>query len=82
MKLSCSDVVVVVIPQVAANWKILVENYLEYYHLPAVHPELCDVSGVDEHRRSQVTLSHTLTRDPRPHASQPLQPHSPASALT
>ena len=29
------------------------ENYLEYYHLPAVHPELCDVSGVDEHRRNQ-----------------------------
>jgi len=38
---------------VAANWKLLMENYLEYYHLPAVHPELCDVSGVDEHRRNQ-----------------------------
>ena len=23
---------------VPANWKLLVENYLEYYHLPAVHP--------------------------------------------
>ena len=33
----------------------LVENYLEYYHLPAVHPALCDVSGVDEHRRNQGT---------------------------
>ena len=38
---------------VAANWKLLVENYLEYYHLPAVHPDLCHVSGVDEHRRHQ-----------------------------
>uniref|UniRef100_A0A7S3RN72 Choline monooxygenase, chloroplastic n=1 Tax=Emiliania huxleyi TaxID=2903 RepID=A0A7S3RN72_EMIHU len=38
---------------VPANWKLLVENYLEYYHLPAVHPELCNVSGVDEHRRHQ-----------------------------
>jgi len=38
---------------VAANWKVLLENYLEYYHLPAVHPELCNVSGVDEHVRKQ-----------------------------
>ena len=36
-----------------ANWKVLVENYLEYYHLPAVHPALCNVSGVDEHERRQ-----------------------------
>ena len=26
---------------------------MEYYHLPSVHPELCDVSGVDEHHRAQ-----------------------------
>lgn len=39
--------------QVDANWKLLIENYLEYYHLPAVHPDLCNVSGVDEHRRHQ-----------------------------
>ncbi len=24
-----------------------------YYHLPAVHPALCNVSGVDEHMRRQ-----------------------------
>jgi hypothetical protein len=23
---------------IAANWKLLIENFLEYYHLPAVHP--------------------------------------------
>jgi len=34
---------------VKSNWKVLIENFLEYYHLPAVHPALCDVSGVDEH---------------------------------
>ena len=39
----------------ASDWKILVENFLEYYHLPAVHPALCDVSGVDEHERRQGT---------------------------
>lgn len=39
--------------QPKANWKNLIENFLEYYHLPAVHPELCAVSGVDEHVRTQ-----------------------------
>ena len=30
--------------EVAANWKILAENYHECYHCPAIHPELCRVS--------------------------------------
>lgn len=38
---------------VQSNWKMLIENFLEYYHLPAVHPDLCNVSGVDEHQRRQ-----------------------------
>jgi Rieske 2Fe-2S family protein len=29
---------------VAANWKILTENYHECYHCPSIHPELCRVS--------------------------------------
>jgi Rieske 2Fe-2S family protein len=29
---------------VAANWKILSENYQECYHCPVIHPELCAVS--------------------------------------
>ena len=29
---------------VAANWKVLVENYHECYHCPMIHPELCRVS--------------------------------------
>jgi phenylpropionate dioxygenase-like ring-hydroxylating dioxygenase large terminal subunit len=29
---------------VAANWKILTENYHECYHCPQIHPELCKVS--------------------------------------
>ncbi|KAH8068906.1 oxidoreductase [Aureococcus anophagefferens] len=38
---------------IPCNWKILAENFMEYYHLPAVHPLLCTVSGVDEHLRTQ-----------------------------
>jgi hypothetical protein len=30
--------------QIAANWKILVENYHECYHCSSIHPELCEVS--------------------------------------
>jgi Rieske 2Fe-2S family protein len=29
---------------VAANWKVVVENYQECYHCPMIHPELCRVS--------------------------------------
>lgn len=28
---------------IACNWKVYVDNYLEGYHLPIVHPDLCDV---------------------------------------
>ena len=27
--------------EVAANWKVIVENYHECYHCPLIHPELC-----------------------------------------
>jgi Rieske 2Fe-2S family protein len=32
---------------VQANWKTIVENYLECYHCPSIHPELCRVSPPD-----------------------------------
>ena len=30
--------------QLAANWKVAIENYHECYHCPLIHPELCQVS--------------------------------------
>ena len=30
--------------EVAANWKVVAENYHECYHCPLIHPELCRVS--------------------------------------
>ncbi|HUA41860.1 MAG TPA: aromatic ring-hydroxylating dioxygenase subunit alpha [Streptosporangiaceae bacterium] len=32
--------------QVAANWKVILENYNECYHCGPVHPELCDLVPV------------------------------------
>lgn len=35
--------------EVGANWKLAVENYLESYHLPFVHPELNSYSKIEDH---------------------------------
>lgn len=35
---------------VAANWKVLLENYNECYHCAGVHPELCRVVPAFKHR--------------------------------
>jgi Rieske 2Fe-2S family protein len=32
---------------VAANWKLVAENYHECYHCPMIHPELCEVTIPD-----------------------------------
>ena len=39
--------------QIDANWKLISENFQEYYHLAWVHPELAKVSRVDDHYRYQ-----------------------------
>eukprot|EP00468_Gymnochlora_sp_CCMP2014_P009277 CAMPEP_0167747372 /NCGR_PEP_ID=MMETSP0110_2-20121227/4248_1 /TAXON_ID=629695 /ORGANISM="Gymnochlora sp., Strain CCMP2014" /LENGTH=504 /DNA_ID=CAMNT_0007632273 /DNA_START=195 /DNA_END=1709 /DNA_ORIENTATION=+ len=59
-----------------ANWKLLVENFMEYYHLPSVHPSLCAVSAVDDHHRTQVAGNHTsfVTR-PISKGGTPIDPH-------
>ena len=38
-----------------ANWKLIAENFMEYYHLPWVHPSLVKVSPMDAHYRWQGT---------------------------
>lgn len=35
---------------VEANWKVYVDNYLEGYHLPAVHPDLCKELNYSEYK--------------------------------
>ena len=67
--------------QVAANWKVILENYNECYHCGPVHPELCELVPVFRrgggdldwdagipHRRgaSTFTLTGTTRRAPFP----------------
>jgi glycine betaine catabolism A len=69
-----------IVYQVAANWKVILENYNECYHCGPVHPELCRVvpafrqkGGMDldwergvPHREGAwtFTMSGTTTRTP------------------
>ena len=39
--------------EIDANWKLIAENFMEYYHLPWVHPSLVKVSPMDAHYRWQ-----------------------------
>merc|ERR1712228_119377 len=35
--------------EVKANWKLLAENFVDFYHINAVHPALAKYSRVDDH---------------------------------
>jgi choline monooxygenase len=41
--------------EIVANWKLVAENFMEYYHLPWVHPGLVKVSPLKAHFRWQGT---------------------------
>lgn len=48
---------------IQCNWKAYVDNYLEGYHLPHVHPELCDLLDIQKY----VTVTsgyHSLQYSP------------------
>ena len=30
-----------------SNWKLLIDNFIEYYHLPSIHPKLVKISGMN-----------------------------------
>lgn len=51
--------------EVAANYKLIAENFMEYYHLPWVHPELIQVSPLEDHYRWQGPGMYTgMTTSP------------------
>ena len=39
--------------EIQSNWKLISENFQEYYHLTWIHPELAKVSRVKDHYRYQ-----------------------------
>jgi Rieske 2Fe-2S family protein len=41
--------------EVAANWKVIAENYHECYHCPLIHPELCQVTPPDSGENHRLT---------------------------
>jgi len=48
---------------VKCNWKIYIDNYLEGYHLPYVHPELCDFLEYREYK-TEVSELYSLQFSP------------------
>jgi choline monooxygenase len=60
----------------SANWKLLAENFMEYYHLPSVHPSLVTVSGMDEHKRTQGKGCYVgFVTDPLTPSNTPADPY-------
>ena len=50
---------------IRSNWKLIAENFMEYYHLPWVHPELVKVSRMQDHYRFQGPGMYTgMTTSP------------------
>ena len=43
--------------ELAANWKLIVENYHECFHCPAIHPELCAVSPPTSGENTSATAA-------------------------
>jgi choline monooxygenase len=63
--------------EIAANWKIAVENYLECYHCPVNHPSLVDV--LDE-RRLQLRAKGLRTSQFAPIHPRSLEGRGPIDA--
>ena len=57
--------------RIRANWKLIAENFMEYYHLPFGHPELCNVSGFDNHYRYQGPGMYTGISSPSNPGDEP-----------
>ena len=50
---------------VNANWKVYVDNYLEGYHLPSVHPDLCKELDYKNYRVDTFRWYSTQDAPPR-----------------
>ena len=48
--------------ELACNWKVYVDNYLEGYHIPVVHPSLHKELDYDSYRVEPHRYSRSSTR--------------------
>lgn len=62
---------------VACNWKVYVDNYLEGYHLPYVHPELCNLLDYQNYR-TETFPYYSLQHSPIQSGSSPYTGDGPA----
>ncbi len=46
---------------IAANWKVVVDNYLECYHCPVAHPSFCDLIDVGNYTVREYDYFSTQT---------------------
>ena len=62
--------------EVECNWKLAIENYLEAYHLPFIHPGLNSYSPLNEHHNEIIAEKCagqvTATFDPKLETENPL----------
>ncbi|HEX6817579.1 MAG TPA: aromatic ring-hydroxylating dioxygenase subunit alpha [Ktedonobacterales bacterium] len=47
--------------EIAANWKVVVDNYLECYHCPVAHPGFCDLIDTNDYVVTEYEYFSTQT---------------------
>lgn len=58
-----------------ANWKLMIDNFIEYYHLPNIHPKLVKISGMEEHQYNQGKgMNISFKTDPLTSVGLPVDP--------
>lgn len=51
--------------EIAANWKVVIDNYLECYHCPTAHPAFCDLLDVAQYQVEEYEYFSTQTAPER-----------------
>jgi choline monooxygenase len=47
--------------EIQANWKVVVDNYLECYHCPVAHPGFCDLIDINDYHVTEYEYFSTQT---------------------
>ncbi|MBA3822684.1 MAG: aromatic ring-hydroxylating dioxygenase subunit alpha [Ktedonobacterales bacterium] len=47
--------------EIQANWKVVVDNYLECYHCPVAHPAFCDLIDINDYHVTEYDSFSTQT---------------------